>query len=184
MHTLSLSLLALLCVLAALRCGGIAASVCGQASTTAGAPDAVVMRSSACVDVVYPCSGAQIVVDFDDTITLALFDRRFPRGTVYPGVTRFLSALRHAPHNRTTVDLNGDVVEYDWWRSMFQPEPLFAHSTPPGNPTCSPCGIHPLIVTGCHGPRCLQPPSVTASARAFPTSSCPVYMSCYCERSW
>ena len=41
---------------------------------------------------------AKVLSDIDDTVLCALHDRRFPRGTVYPGVLALFDALDHGPH--------------------------------------------------------------------------------------
>lgn len=40
---------------------------------------------------------AKVLCDIDDTVTAQLHDRRFPRGTVYPGVLAVLDALDRGP---------------------------------------------------------------------------------------
>lgn len=40
---------------------------------------------------------AKILCDIDDTVVASLHDRRFPRGTVYPGILAFLDALDRGP---------------------------------------------------------------------------------------
>ena len=41
---------------------------------------------------------AKVLSDIDDTVLCALHDRRFPKGTVYPGVLALFDALDHGPH--------------------------------------------------------------------------------------
>ena len=43
--------------------------------------------------------GAKVLCDIDDTVAAALHDRRFPRGTVYPGVLAVLDALDRGPED-------------------------------------------------------------------------------------
>lgn len=42
---------------------------------------------------------AKILCDIDDTVMASLHDRRFPRGTVYPGILAFLDALDRGPED-------------------------------------------------------------------------------------
>lgn len=39
-----------------------------------------------------------MLCDIDDTVVCALHDRRYPRGTVYPGILALLDALDRGPH--------------------------------------------------------------------------------------
>lgn len=49
---------------------------------------------------------AKILCDIDDTVSAALHDRRYPRGTVYPGVLALLDALDRGPTDvRGSLDL-------------------------------------------------------------------------------
>lgn len=41
---------------------------------------------------------AKVLCDSDDTVVCALHDRRYPRGTVYPGILALLDALDRGPH--------------------------------------------------------------------------------------
>lgn len=42
---------------------------------------------------------AKILCDIDDTVVASIHDRRYPRGTVYPGILAFLDALDRGPDN-------------------------------------------------------------------------------------
>ena len=40
---------------------------------------------------------AKVLCDIDDTVVCALHDRRYPRGTIYPGILALLDALDRGP---------------------------------------------------------------------------------------
>ena len=50
---------------------------------------------------------AKVLADIDNTVVSAIYDRRFPRGTVYPGVLALFDALDQGPHDKpfSTGDL-------------------------------------------------------------------------------
>lgn len=50
---------------------------------------------------------SKVLCDIDDTVICALHDRRYPRGTIYPGILALLDALDRGPHDEpfSTGDL-------------------------------------------------------------------------------
>jgi phosphatidate phosphatase APP1 len=54
--------------------------------------------------------GVRIYSDIDDTLYCTLHDRRYPRGTTYPGVVQLLAEIAAGPAAVTAPDAPGEVI--------------------------------------------------------------------------
>ena len=66
-------------------------------------------------------SGIKVLSDVDDTMYANLFDKRYPKHTVYPGVLEFYDALQHEPFKLraiplTTLSARPDPIAGTWRR--------------------------------------------------------------------
>lgn len=89
------------------------------------------------------CRPVQLVSDFDDTLAAMWVDQRFPRGTVYPGVSAFVAEVHGSswPASSTTTCLTPmQTLLPGWWDAYV----VTSTGAPPPTEGGSP-GAGPLV---------------------------------------